>query len=314
MSYLLFWSAPSAGYWQKGKPYLDAIEWIYIADRTTAHLAFLAGQGHVRTYPQSQDLAELRDKGFVVSKSGGPVFNLLYDSANADSPFGNLKERQAVTHAIDRAAMAKRLGPGLYEVTNQNSVPSHWSYNMEIKGYPYDPAKAKQLLAEAGYPNGFKTTLYASTATSPDYMEAVQGYLAKVGIDGKIQMLTLAASTELQQKGWKNGIINAVFGLPGSQDPSRAWSTFHSKSGRYATILHPPEVDQLLEQSLLELDLEKRKPMIQRLAKLMVDEHAISTPMYYIPGTITKTTAVKDLRLTEEPFLSWTPEDTWLSK
>ena len=81
------------------------------------------------------------------------------DSANPNSPFAKLKVRQATQHAIDTKAIAQTIFNGEAEPANQWIYKGHWAYNPALKGYPYNPAKAKQLLKEAGYPNGFKTKL-----------------------------------------------------------------------------------------------------------------------------------------------------------
>jgi len=77
------------------------------------------------------------------------------DSNHPDSHFHDIKVRQAIAYAIDNTAIAKALGHGFYEPVNQWFPKKNIAYNPDIVGYPYNPAKAKQLLAEAGYPNGF---------------------------------------------------------------------------------------------------------------------------------------------------------------
>ena len=90
------------------------------------------------------------------------------DSANPKSPFADLRVRQAAQYAIDTEAIAKTIFYGEVEPANQWIYKGHWGYNPSVVGYPYNPAKAKQLLAEAGYPNGFKTKLLYRTSPESD--------------------------------------------------------------------------------------------------------------------------------------------------
>jgi ABC-type transport system substrate-binding protein len=173
----------------KPKPYLDGIEIDYITDKTTASMSFQAGESTaLRT--SGNEAATLMAKGYRYTKTSGGFFSLTMDGANASTPFGNLLARQAVGYALDTKALAQAVGFGTYDPVNQLAPSSHWAYNPAVKGYPYDPSKAKQLLKDAGYPNGFQTTLYGTSAVDQTYYQSIQGYLRDVGIDVRIEMVT----------------------------------------------------------------------------------------------------------------------------
>jgi ABC-type transport system substrate-binding protein len=152
-------------YWQKGKPYLDGIEYSIITNLTTAANVFKNGGANVLTRMNTETYRDIKESGKYVidtdEKLAGAYLGsgIMFDSGNPDSPFANLKVRQAVMHAVDTEAIAKSVLNGLAVPTNQYNTPASPFYNPDVKGYPYDPEKAKQLLAEAGYPNGFKTKL-----------------------------------------------------------------------------------------------------------------------------------------------------------
>ena len=108
----------------------------------------------------AEDMLDLKKSGFNIMECIGKNAVLFPDGANADSPFSDVRVRQALSHAIDREMLADSLGYGYYYPTYQ--IYGEWSalaYNPNVIGQPYDPAKARALLAEAGYPNGFKTSL-----------------------------------------------------------------------------------------------------------------------------------------------------------
>jgi peptide/nickel transport system substrate-binding protein len=137
--------------------------------------------------------------------------------SGADNPLTKLKVRQAVLSAIDREMMAKQLIQGDSRVIDTPCFPSQFGCDVSAAvKYPYDPARAKELLAEAGYPNGFDTELvtYESTQLSG----AVQNYLKAVGINLRIQQLQVGAAIQLAESGkapmyagsWGSNSINDV--------------------------------------------------------------------------------------------------------
>lgn len=122
-----------------------------------------------------------------------PSMNVGYLAMNMEKkPFDNVKVRQAINYAINKKALVDAFFGGLAKPAKNPLPPSLWGYNDEIQDYEYDPAKAKALLAEAGFPNGFSTTLWAMPVARP-YMpqpkqiaEAIQKDLEAVGIKAKI--------------------------------------------------------------------------------------------------------------------------------
>jgi peptide/nickel transport system substrate-binding protein len=191
------------GYWQKGLPYLDSIEVIGILDTITRSQSFEAGEVDMIAGDLTKVEYDLQQKGFDINKGFLSIALLVPDSANPKSPLSNVKVRQAVDYSIDRDSIVKSLGYGLWAATDQYAVPGTPAYVKDLTPRAYNPDKAKQLLAEAGYPNGFSTQITgSSTVTNKDYITAVQGYLSKVGITAEIKLLDNATFNEMIQKGW----------------------------------------------------------------------------------------------------------------
>ena len=130
---------------------------------------------------------------------------LVPSSADPRSPWADVRVRRAAAHAIDSGAIVKSVYENVYAVANQWVPPGHWGWNPAVAGYSYNPAKARKLLAEAGYPNGFKTRLiYRSTAEYDQTFIAVQGFLKEVGIDMALEpVATTAVLHGLQYDGAK---------------------------------------------------------------------------------------------------------------
>jgi peptide/nickel transport system substrate-binding protein len=178
--YIKFVKNPS--YWRKGMPYLDAIEIRYIPDPMVAAASIEAGEADMWfAVSQVQNILDLQEKGFKLNWGPGMFFALLFNSNDPDSIFHSKPIREAFEYALDRPAIAQMLGQGLFEPLHQMAASTWAGY---VEGYdprPYNPDKAREKLAEAGYPNGLQTTMLA-TSTGQDAIAAMQSYLGEVGI------------------------------------------------------------------------------------------------------------------------------------
>jgi peptide/nickel transport system substrate-binding protein len=129
--------------------------------------------------------------------------NVGEDTPGFEKPFADVRVRRAINHAINKQEIVEYLYKGTAVAAKNPIPPSMWGYNDAIQDYEYNPEKARQLLQEAGYPNGFETTLYAMPVSRP-YMfdppkiaEAIQADLEAVGIKAKIY--TVEWGTYLQE-------------------------------------------------------------------------------------------------------------------
>lgn len=313
------------GYWQKGKPYLDAIEFRIITDSRTALFAFKAGEIDLIAALETSYIPELEKAGnYTVIKfkegMGSTLYGVIGDSIHPDSPFSDLRVRQAVGYAIDTQAIADILFHGTAILTNQWTVPSNWAYNPNIKGYPYNPTKAKELLTAAGYSKGFKITLYGNNSTPfMNIMTAIQAYLAKVGIDAQIEAESTAAwMTRIMVAAnpgyWKNG-LNILLARPDSDvvlQMPRAISAnalFNAKS-----IIHPDKVEKLLIEARSALDFQTKKTKTHELQQAVFDEYVIFTPLFVTGPAIVKYPKVHDDSMPALINTEWTPENTWIEK
>jgi ABC-type transport system substrate-binding protein len=182
-----------------------------------------------------------------------------------------VKVRQAFSYALDRKAMADSLGYGLYKPTFQFWGPDYWAYSTTgIVGQPYDPVKAKQLLTEAGYPNGFSTTLYPTAANDQDTL--VQDYAKRIGIDMKIQVVSTAVSSQMGLNGWDGFRMN-IANLNEYSDPSTITPNFLSKGVTNISSARFPELVDLDLKLRFETDKAKRKILLDAINKGVVDTY-----------------------------------------
>lgn len=178
---------------ETGHPYLDGVQMLYVADVLTQTALMKSGGAEALTATPKIAANFANDPAFNVTiKDQGPMA-LVPDSLNSDSPYANLKVRQALQYAVDRQGLAKAFGYGLAKPAYQMGSPTSMAYVPTLAAYPYDPVKAKQLLADAGYPTGFKTTIYVDPRYGDrDPAVAIQAQLAAVGIIADLQFPLLS--------------------------------------------------------------------------------------------------------------------------
>jgi ABC-type transport system substrate-binding protein len=299
-------------YWQKGKPYLDGIEMYFIGDQMTRAQSFEAGEMDMIGGDLSKVEYDLQQKGFGVVKGYLGPFCLIPDSKNADSPFSKLQVRQALDYAIDRDAIVKSLGYGFWVPTFEFAIPGTPSYVNDLPARAYSPDKAKQLLTEAGYPNGFKTTMIASAAnTNHDVLVAVQGYLSKVGITADLNIVDMGASTTFAQKGWNNALLclgksvdsNMVYSINTNWTQTCPW---------YVSVSKTDELQSLYNTAAAAKEFTPA--LTQKIIRYMYD-NAMITTVYTLTRDELVRPYVHDVTtytLHNWPF--WKPADIWLSK
>jgi len=197
-------------YWEAGKPYLDRIETVYIPDKTTKKAAMQSGQGDVALVELGKETFDYKAmKMFDVLDRPQATTFMIFDDLNKDSPFINQKVREAVAYAIDNEWIAKNLGFGEWKTTEQLPPRGNRSFEEGYTGRAHDVAKAKALLAEAGYPNGLQTQLLPNPeGVNRDIWVAIQSQLAEAGIKADLQFLEGAKYTDLRHgSGWQNAIV-----------------------------------------------------------------------------------------------------------
>jgi ABC-type transport system substrate-binding protein len=174
-------------YWVKGKPYLDAIEFKFVANPETQKMLMQAGEGDVCRTMLGKPAADYSAMGLEVTPREESVWVLVPDTANETSPWANKKVREAAAYAIDREAIAKSMGFGYWIAPYQIPPRASLAYDPNFTlGRKYDPQKAKQLLKDAGYADGFETNIIGFPFCDRKILLILQAQLAEVGIKVKL--------------------------------------------------------------------------------------------------------------------------------
>jgi len=225
------------------------------------------------TYKDYADLAKTTGVKLYMKRDWTEVrFSPLQ---NQIKPFDNKKVRQAINYAIDQKALVDKVCYG-FAVPLTSPIPvGQWGHDSSLWPYRYDPAKAKALLAEAGYPNGFSTELGypEADAERKEVAMVVQGYLKDVGIDAKLEGYSWPTYLD---KYWKGGLpMLMAKWAPLAEPDFLVTAMFHTKNqgkGGNVAFYSNPKVDELLEKAALEVSKEKRVKMYQEFQKIVIDE------------------------------------------
>ena len=178
-------------YWG-GRPKIDTLVFSIVRDATARYAKLKTGECHVMAYPKPADVAAMQaDKSLTVLKQEG--LNIGYVSLNTSKkPLDSKLVRQALNLAIDKDAILKAVYQGSGAAAKNPLPPTLWSYDDRIPAYPYDPARAKALLAQAGLPNGFEIDLWYLPVTRPynpdgkRMGEMIQADWDKIGVKARL--------------------------------------------------------------------------------------------------------------------------------
>jgi peptide/nickel transport system substrate-binding protein len=300
------------GYWQPGKPYVDAIEIRNNADLTVSIMSFKAGEVNMVENIDPSDYVALGKAGYDVNIPPlAFVFSIDADSNNPDSPFAKQEVREALDYAIDKEGMAQGIGLGTQFPAYQCASPADGWYIKDYQPRKYDPEKAKQLLKDAGYPNGFTCNLLTDVRARMDQVLAVQGYLEAVGIHTTLDKADVPRMTDWQVNGWQGLLI------PGFPN----WSSFMSWANRFAstTITFPSQAvpdgwAQEWAAIKSEVDQAKRMQMMQTALKKLYDGAYITTYIYDGPRYVTDGT-IMDMQWDSHHINGYfAAQDVWLQK
>lgn len=194
--------------------------------------------------------------------------------ATSDSPMSNKLVRQALNYAIDKQTLSKSLMQGQGRLLDGQLVgPTSFGYNPDVKGYPYDPQKAKQLLTEAGYPNGFTIQFQGPQGRYPNDVQigqAIANQLGQVGVKTTYEVVESSQFTTLFVGGKFAPLFKFGWNIAPSMSVDQAFS-FQTTSSSIK-ILADPKFDELYVQQSSELDVAKRKALLQQMAVIFRDD------------------------------------------
>lgn len=287
-------------YFEEGLPYLDEITFQVGVDPNVAFLRLLQGEVDVigDGIPSARYTEVMDDPQLSQQVAMGEQMQTGYVTINVNmEPFTDVRVRQAMNMAINKDRIVRLLNNRAIPAT-QILPPLFESHNPDYEGYPYDPEAARELLAEAGYPNGFDTELYAYNVAPNDRIaQAIQADLAEIGIN--VALRTQAQSTVIEAGGageapliWSGGmawiadypdpnnfywpILACASNIPGGWNWARYCNEdLEERAARADTLARADQQDErTAEWEAIFMEIMEEAPWIPIFHELQVSMHS----------------------------------------
>jgi peptide/nickel transport system substrate-binding protein len=265
------------GYWRK-VPSVKRLVFRSLPDESTRAAALKAGDVdivYLLSGPTAEEVKRTSGLRLAAAKPPGVVFLDLPDQWDPKSPWHDRRVRLAASHALDRNALNQAETLGMSRPTG-GLIPRVLDFAKPYEPPAYDPAQARKLLAEAGFPNGFDA---GDLTPFPPYFslaEAVGNYLQAVGIRTRVRTMERAAFlTAWREKKLKNVVMG--LGAPAGNAATRI-DVYVTKNGIYSSGV-VPEIEDLYQRQARELDRKKREALLHQIQQIMHDR-AMHVPIY----------------------------------
>ena len=269
---------PNDDYWgEKGK--LDQVIYRPIPEAASRIIALESGDVHVITHIPPPDLSRLEDDPNVTITKTLSIGAQQFRFHCKREPFTDPRVRQAIAYAIDRRVIIDNLMPGMVEPSTGPLTP-RMRGRADLGEFPYDPEKAKALLAEAGYPDGFETTINTTSRYNMgvELAQAVAAQLADVGIAADIEVIEWGSYRQYWEGLLPEDCPLEIFIMgAGASSADADWglrpifSTQERNENNYGFYSNA-EFDELIHQAMREVDTDKRNALYHRAQEIVYFE------------------------------------------
>ena len=265
------------GYWRK-IPSVKRLVIRSIPEESTRAAALKRGEVDIAYFlngPIAEDVRRTPGLTLTAMRTNGVLFLMFPEQWVAGSPWADRRVRQAASLAIDRQTINEAESLGFSGPTG-NIVPRHQEFALAIPPDPYDPKRAKALLAEAGFPTGFDAGELTPFPPYNSMGEAIANYLGAVGIRTRVRTMERAALLSA----WRDKKVRNLFvGATGTAgNASTRLEAFATARGvlSYGSV---PEIETLFHAQLQEMDRKKREEMLHQIQRI-VQERVIFAPIW----------------------------------
>ncbi len=265
------------GYWRK-MPSVKRLVFRSMPDESTRAAALKAGDVdlvYLLSGPTAEEIKRTPGLRLAASTPPGVVFLDLPEQWDPKSPWHDRRVRLAASHALDRQALNQAETLGLSHPTGA-LIPRVLEFSRAYEPPAYDPAQAKTLLAEAGYPNGFDAGDLTPFPPFFSLAEAIGNYLQATGIRTRMRAMERAAFLTAWREHKIKGVIMGL-GAPAGNAATRI-EVYVTKNGIYASGV-VPEIEDLDQRQARELDRKKREALLHQIQQIMHDR-VMHVPIY----------------------------------
>lgn len=296
-------------------PYLDGIEVVYMTETAVIEAALESNEVQAWVRAGTDSLSKFSGmSGFSAEKAAVPTANhQLLACTDTDNPAAVKEVRQAVAYAIDFDAIVN----GLFSLncvnTNQCSVEGRIYYNEGITKREYNPEKAKELLAAAGYESGLELNFYSENSEMQEQMlTAMAPYLENVGIKANIQLLDSGGFFAMLTEGFSDGFLFSAY----NYSPHEFGKMYSLMSDSAALKVVNFSLDdatyKLYEEARSSVTLEECAPLVHQIQEKVYGENCYIISYLTQYESVIKNAAVKDAGFYEWAGYHWTPEIAYL--
>ncbi len=261
-------------YWKDNCPYLDEVTFKIVTDTTTAINELNAGTLDIYQYLTADQVTAINDNFDILEGSVNYVQALFLN--NAVEPFNNVLVRQAMYYAVDRDLVNEFVFGGKSHIIGTNMIPAEsFYYNADTEStYTRDVEKARELLAQAGYPNGFEFTITVPNNYAPHESTAqiLAESLAEAGIIANIELVEFTT--------WYSDVYvdrnyeATVVAVDGALAPNSWFSKNVSTASNNFTNYSNAEFDEVYNQAMAEIDLDQKAVYYKQLQQILADDAA----------------------------------------
>jgi len=266
------------GYWRK-TPAVKRLVMRSMPEEATRAAALKAGEidiAYLLTGPTADAIRKVQGFRLAAPLISGAFWLELPEQWDPKSPWADLRVRLAASHAIDRQGLNQAEMLGFGRLTG-NYVPRIFQFAVPMEPHAYDPAKAKKLLAEAGYPNGFDAGDFNPFPPYDSMGESVIGYLQAVGIKSRLRTMERAAYFTAWREKKLHGIIKVITAAFGNA--ATRLEPYATRNGVYA-YGSLPEIDDLYARQARELDPKKREAMVHDIQRIIMKDKVTAIPLF----------------------------------
>lgn len=263
-------------YWDTGKPIMKKLIMRVISEAANRTIELESGGVDIIYEAPSTDIPRLEEnKDITVYRDLSMNTNYLLIRTD-HKPFDDVRVRQAVAYALDREAAVKTAYKGTGVTAYGFISPNVEGFAKDVTPYEHNIEKAKQLLAEAGYPNGFETTFHTDTTRERiDISEIFQNQLAKIGIKCNVIAMEPVAYQAMFAQGQHNIMVYGLTTTTGEGDKALRWYHSGHTTGQYFVNWKNPEYDAIIDEAAKTLDVEKRLELYKQAQQMLKDNCVI---------------------------------------
>jgi|SRR5690625_1337245 len=280
----------------QGKPKLERIVFLIVPDQNALMARFEAGEIDLMDVPGTlvDNLDHWEEEG-IAEKHTTLSLGFSYLGYNNDMEiFSDKKTRQALSHALDREEMVEAVLQGEGEVAHAPISPLSWAYPEDVTTFDYDPERARELLAEAGWEAGedgilerdgerfsFQLMTNQGNQVREDLVVIIQSQFAKVGVEAVPELREWSSFIETPDAEFEAFILG--WGLPIDPDPTRYWHSSYTeadKGGNNNVMYSREDLDELIEQNMKIVDQDERQELLEHIYAEIIEDQP-NTFLFY---------------------------------